>query len=332
MFYTRSELGLRGSYLFATAALAGSVGGLLAYAIGYMDGVSGLRGWRWIMIIEGMATVCVGPIILYFLPSTPDTTSLLTEEDRELLKSMHDRDVGQNESARQFHKKDMIDGFKDFTIWLFGIAHFCLCAMTYTFNIYLPTVINGLGAWSVPETQALTIPIYALAGITYVVMGRLSDKYQQRSPFIIGFLFIALTGYALLISNTNVGTSLLGCFLVGLGAYTSTGLPVAWLSSNYPRYAKRSVATAVQLAVGNSAGIASPFLYTKPRSPHYYLSYGVNMGLLALTVGLYTFLRIYWARINRRRIEGKEDGKMVGKTDEEIENMGDDSPRFMFML
>lgn len=52
LFYTKRELALRVGYLFVSAAIAGSVGGLLAYAIGHMDGVAGQRGWRWIMIIE----------------------------------------------------------------------------------------------------------------------------------------------------------------------------------------------------------------------------------------------------------------------------------------
>ena len=52
LFYTKRELALRVGYLFVSAAIAGSVGGLLAYGIGQMDGVAGQRGWRWIMILE----------------------------------------------------------------------------------------------------------------------------------------------------------------------------------------------------------------------------------------------------------------------------------------
>lgn len=48
-FYTKRELALRIGYLFVSSAIAGAFGGLLAFAIGYMDGVAGLRGWRWIM-------------------------------------------------------------------------------------------------------------------------------------------------------------------------------------------------------------------------------------------------------------------------------------------
>ncbi len=45
-FYTKHELALRVGYLFVSAAGAGALGGLLAYAIGKMDGVAGLHGWR----------------------------------------------------------------------------------------------------------------------------------------------------------------------------------------------------------------------------------------------------------------------------------------------
>lgn len=47
MFYTKRELALRVGFLFVSAAIAGSVGGLLAYGIGFMDGVAGESGWRW---------------------------------------------------------------------------------------------------------------------------------------------------------------------------------------------------------------------------------------------------------------------------------------------
>jgi MFS family permease len=53
MFYTKKELALRIGYLFVSSALAGACGGLLAYGIGFMDGVAGQSGWRWVFIIEG---------------------------------------------------------------------------------------------------------------------------------------------------------------------------------------------------------------------------------------------------------------------------------------
>lgn len=42
---------------FSAASIAGAFSGLLAFAIGRMDGVANLEGWRWIFILEGLGTV-----------------------------------------------------------------------------------------------------------------------------------------------------------------------------------------------------------------------------------------------------------------------------------
>ena len=51
MWYTRAEAQTRYTFLFSSSALAGAFGGLLAGAIGEMDGARGYRGWRWVFII-----------------------------------------------------------------------------------------------------------------------------------------------------------------------------------------------------------------------------------------------------------------------------------------
>jgi MFS family permease len=47
MVYRREEQAKRVSYLFVCTAISGAFGGLLAYAILHMDGVSGVAGWRY---------------------------------------------------------------------------------------------------------------------------------------------------------------------------------------------------------------------------------------------------------------------------------------------
>jgi MFS family permease len=52
MWYKRAEAQKRYSFFFSSTTLAGAFGGLLASAIGKMDGMRGYRGWRWIFILE----------------------------------------------------------------------------------------------------------------------------------------------------------------------------------------------------------------------------------------------------------------------------------------
>jgi MFS family permease len=85
-FYQPEEQALRVAYLFVSAALSGAFGGLFAYALLHMDGVANLEGWRWLFIIEGIASVFIAILIFCLLPDNYETARFLTPEDRELCR------------------------------------------------------------------------------------------------------------------------------------------------------------------------------------------------------------------------------------------------------
>ncbi len=58
---------------------------LLAYALGHMAGVGGYNGWRWIFIIEGLATVVLAIPSKFLIVDWPETAKFLDDEQRQLL-------------------------------------------------------------------------------------------------------------------------------------------------------------------------------------------------------------------------------------------------------
>jgi ACS family pantothenate transporter-like MFS transporter len=89
-WYTERELGKR-SGIFTASGLAGTmIGGFIQSGIyTSMDGRHGLRGWRWLFIIDGIITL---PVALYgflLFPDTPGTTTAfyLSPAERELAVS-----------------------------------------------------------------------------------------------------------------------------------------------------------------------------------------------------------------------------------------------------
>ena len=64
--------------LFMTAiAVSGVVGGPLSgWILNTMDGVSGLRGWRWLYLLEGLPSVVIGFAVLRYLDDGPQTASV----------------------------------------------------------------------------------------------------------------------------------------------------------------------------------------------------------------------------------------------------------------
>ena len=131
MFYSKRELGLRIGYLFVCSALAGAFGGLLAFAIGNMDGVAGLRGWRWILIIEGLPTLVVAVLAFFLLVNDADSAYFFTEQDKMIMHLRRNMEYGQTASAQEFDRKDALKAIKDWTVLGMCLSQFCITIMLY---------------------------------------------------------------------------------------------------------------------------------------------------------------------------------------------------------
>ena len=62
------------------------------------------------------------------------------------------------------------------------------------------------------------------------------------------------------------------------------------------------------------------------------MGYSVSIALLGYGIVIYSFMSIYLNHVNRRRRAGKEDYKITGMTDAEIDALGDESPRFIYTI
>ena len=89
----------------------------------------------------------------------------------------------------------------------------------YGYSTFLPTIINGLGKWSIAQVQALTIPCYCLGALSYLVVARISVIQQRRGFCSVIFGAVSVLGYGLLISDSSNGVHYFGCFLVACGLY-----------------------------------------------------------------------------------------------------------------
>ena len=73
---------------------------LLAYALANMAGIGGYNGWRWIFIVEGLATVVIAVISKFFVVDWPETSKFLNTEERQLLLRRLEDDGGEAKMDR----------------------------------------------------------------------------------------------------------------------------------------------------------------------------------------------------------------------------------------
>lgn len=126
MWYRRAEAQKRYSFFFSSTTLAGAFGGLLASAIGKMDGRRGYRGWRWIFILEGALTCVIAIFFWFLLPDFPEDANWLKEDERAYVKARLEVDQGKSALDRTITFKDVVNVFRDYKIIVGGFMYFGL--------------------------------------------------------------------------------------------------------------------------------------------------------------------------------------------------------------
>lgn len=134
-WYMPQDLASRVAWFYCASSLSGAFSGLLAAAIAKMDGVSGYEGWRWIFIIEGIATVLLGVATFFFLVDTPRQSKWLdTEEIRFLELQTFIKQGGRfqdEEKENRYIWTDLKACVLNWRMWLITYIQFCQSAMTY---------------------------------------------------------------------------------------------------------------------------------------------------------------------------------------------------------
>lgn len=254
IWYQRYEIQSRMSIFYAAASLSGAFSGLLAYAIEKMDGISGLAGWQWIFLLEGLAPVAVSLSLYFLLPDRPETASFLTKEEREYVINRIALHTGSGQgrvtNADKIGMRHIKAGFSDWHVW-FAIIPYWGCSIgTYGFTATVPTVVRDLG-YSAAEAQLMTIPIYVTALCATVIVAFASDHVKQRTPFMMGGFTIAAIGFIgeLACPHDRLpGVAYFFLFLIAIGLYCPFTCIVSLIANNLAPSSKRAVAMALMIS------------------------------------------------------------------------------------
>ena len=131
-WYKRTEQSKRFGVYISAAILSGAFGALLAAGIIQgLEGARGIRGWRWLFIVEGSATVGVAIICAFILPDFPATSRRLSERERYIAVSRLTTDdvtAMTEDSVRLSHWHAVLKAAKDWRTWGFVVGYMVFVA------------------------------------------------------------------------------------------------------------------------------------------------------------------------------------------------------------
>lgn len=106
----------------------------------------------------------------------------------------------------------------------------------------------------------------------------------------------------------------------------------AWLVSNTPDPAKKSINIALLLAIGNIGGLIGSYIYLEREKPLYPTGYGTSLGFAFAGIVAASLMETFLSIGNKRRAQLSEAEIRAKYTSEELDQMGEKSPLFKYSL
>ncbi|KAG4426706.1 hypothetical protein IFR04_000137 [Cadophora malorum] len=324
-WYTREELALRTSILYAGSLLSGGFGGLIGAGVeSGLDGSMGLESWRWLFIIEGSITIFIAFCAIFVIPDFPHTTAWLSPEERALATKRLQDTSGSHDTERGSIFSGVRMAVLDYKAWLLALV---IIAKTSAGAVtsFIPTLVKTFGYTKV-QTLLLVAPPYVFATIIALTVSYSSDKRGERCFHIVIPMAFGMSGFIIAAATEVLAARYVALFLMLGGVYGSYNVALAWISSTLPRpVEKRAAAIALVNTIGNFAQIYSPYMYPKSDGPRYLAAMCCNAAFCALCILATLLLRQCLVHENKKldALETQQNIEISGAAKPSVEEIVD---------
>ena len=223
-----------------------------------LDGVWGISGWKWLFVLEGLPSVLLGIVTLFYLTDKPEKAAWLEPDERKWLQARLDAERSKVEAVRKYGFWETLLNPR---VLLLGFTYVCIVIGIYGVNMWLPQIVKTFSS-QLSNTQIgliSAIPFVA-AAIGMLFIGISSDRFQERKWHLT--ITTALAGLTLLASAyTGSSSPAWTIFFLSVSSICLYGcMPIFW---TYPPAFLTGTAAAAGIAlinsIGNLGGFAGPF-------------------------------------------------------------------------
>ncbi|KAI1142643.1 MFS general substrate transporter [Hypoxylon sp. FL0543] len=285
LYYTRREAAVRFAWFFNFALAGPLFSGLLAYAIENLNGAGGYQGWRWIFIIEGLATVFVSVFVIWLCPNFPQHAQswFLTERERDRLVHLLEVSRGAEDKGSAADNVPIWKVLVDWRIHLLTMCFFCCDVTASSIASFAPTILTELG-WVATIAQLMTMPVWASGIVATFVITWLTSHTNFRAPFLLVAICLQLVGWGIMVAYVPApGVRYMALFFLTIGTYPQMAILMGWLSANLRGRKYLAVGMAWMVGFGNCANFISSNVFITTERPRY--PTGVATGLAFTLLG-----------------------------------------------
>lgn len=308
-YYDKYEYATRAA-LFTGSYHAGTMftGFLQAAIHKNLDGVSGVAGWKWLFIINGIMTMFWASIGVYFIPSPVENGGARWMNSQDLAVAQEKLDRMGRISKHQFNFKKVIQVFTDYRFYLLLLAYvpeLWTNGETY-FNLWLKSLKNSDGTQQFSIEQINLIPIAgaAIQMVNIIVLSKFADNTGYKLPVMIFECCVGFTGTVILATwPKQEGVKFFAFFLLYA---KSANVPIltSFIGEIWDKAPEvRAIVTGslVLMVYANNAWI-SLYVWPSSEAPVYRYGYKVTAGFISASfIGIVFFYCIGYKRTMQRQ-------------------------------
>jgi ACS family tartrate transporter-like MFS transporter len=266
--------------LYLTGApVAAIIGGPLSAMLLAMDGIWGLAGWRWLFLLDGIPSVMLGIVAIWWLTERPAAAGWLDARDRDWLEGELAREAAGKARTSPRH---FLGIFRDPATLCLTLAKFLTLIASYGITLWLPQIVKGFGQLTNTEVAVLTAIPSIFAVVASVVVGRHSDRTGERIWHIAIPAFIGALGFLLVAIAGTPLAAMIGISIAVTGLWVSN--TIFWtLPTGLLAGMSAAAGLALINSVGNLGGFVGPYLtgLIRGATTDYTLAYVMFAGVLA---------------------------------------------------
>ncbi len=217
----------------------------------------GLAGWRWVFILEGIPSVILGFVTLFYLTDWPHQAKWLPDDEKKWLVAELDRE---RRARSEAGRTGVFDGLLHGRTWLLALIYLFIVTGYYGLTFFLPSITARMEGTSLTTQTIVTMLPYVLGFLAMLVNSAHSDRTGERRwhtalPMLLGAAAMALS----ILSGDNLALIVTFFCLLGIGVHAY--LPVFWTHpSSFLTASSAAAAIGLINSLGNLGGYIGPKL------------------------------------------------------------------------
>ncbi|OLD93350.1 MAG: hypothetical protein AUI36_46865, partial [Cyanobacteria bacterium 13_1_40CM_2_61_4] len=242
---------------FMTAVpVSGVIGGPLSGVLLTLNGVSGLAGWQWLFLVEGLPAVLLGLIVLFYLTDRPEAAHWLSPAERHWLVS---EIATERDTCTAAHPIRTLEIFTNATVWQLGIIFLLAAIGFYGYSFWAPLIVKSLTGSSDLGVGLILGAISAATIICMVLNSAHSDRTDERPLHVAVPLLVTGAGFFACAFLSDPRLAVLSLALVPIGHCSAYG-PFFSMPTRFLTGAPAAAGIALVVTIANVGGFIGPTL------------------------------------------------------------------------